>query len=94
MLWYTTPWCLLIAYHNIPKEGLDADQCLEHHVESVLLHDVETDFHHSLAEDVGCHDLDFRVLDAMSRLWGNGRRFTPICAGASRMDLASATWGW
>ena len=36
-----------------------------------------------LKEERGCHDLDFRVLDAISRSWGNGRRVMPICAGAS-----------
>ena len=47
-----------------------------------------------LKEERGCHDLDFRVLDATSGSQGDGRRVTPICMGASQADLASATWGW
>ena len=43
---------------------------------------------------VKCHNLDFRVLDATSGSWGDGRWVTPIHTGASWMDLASATWGW
>ena len=41
-----------------------------------------------------CHELDFRVLYAMSRLCGDKWRVMPICVDTSQMDLASATQGW
>ena len=33
------------------------------------------------------------MLDTTSGSWGDGRQVTPICVGASQMDLASATRG-